>query len=148
MTPYLLIDFGTTSTKAAAVDLDTGTFSPPRSFPSVAILPAPAGHSEVSLEGIGARFEEICRYYRDAVGLALAGIVLCSEMHGFAVLDERNRPLTPYIGWRDERSLEPVDGVSTFDLVIGRLGSSFKAITGMNPRPGFPLLNLIHLGRQ
>ncbi|MFA6111928.1 MAG: FGGY family carbohydrate kinase [Candidatus Latescibacterota bacterium] len=148
MTPYLLIDFGTTSTKATAVDLDTGTFSPPRSFPSVTVLPAVAGHSELSLEGIAARFDEICCQYRDAAGLPLAGIVLCSEMHGFAVLDRNDRPLTPYIGWRDERSLERIDEVSTFDLVIGRLGSSFKAVTGMNPRPGFPLLNLIHLGRQ
>lgn len=148
MTPYLLVDFGTTSTKAAVVDLDTGTLSSPQSFASVASSPSVAGHAEVPLAAIAARFDGICRHFRQGVGKPLAGVALCSEMHGFAVLDATGQPHTPYIGWRDERSLEVIDGHSTYDLVTAHLGPRFKNITGMRPRPGFPLLNLIHLGRQ
>ncbi len=148
MTPYLLVDFGTTSTKAVVVDLDTGALSSPQSFPSVASSTAAPGHAEVPLPAIAARFDGICRHFRRAAARPLAGVALCSEMHGFAVLDAAGQPHTPYIGWRDERCLEVIDGDSTYDLVTAHLGPRFKDITGMRPRPGFPLLNLIHLGRR
>lgn len=147
MTPYLLLDFGTTRTKSALVDLDTGLFLHPQSYPSISRLDGPPGHHAIPLEAIRARFLEICGYYRDELDLPFEGIVLCSEMHGFAVLDEQNRPLTPYLGWKDERSLESVEGISTFALLSEKVGDRFKAITGMRPRPGFALFNLVHLGR-
>ena len=209
MRPYLVIDFGTTSTKSALVDLDTGAFHDLQRHPSIPASPAPAGHHEVPLAAIRARFDEICAHYlqpqhplppgrrrkehhpsgerqlasgtgcpqrssprrqdvatrrpdggtADSAGgerssprrqdVAVAGIVLCSEMHGFAVLDPVTRaPLTDYVSWLDARALEEVDGADTFSLVSDRLGPRFKQVTGMRPRPGFPLLNFTHLARQ
>ncbi|MFH1569945.1 MAG: FGGY family carbohydrate kinase [Gemmatimonadota bacterium] len=148
--PYLAIDFGTTSTKSAVVDLDTGVFHHLVRHPSIPASPGPAGHHEVPLAAIRARFDEICTGYLDRdPAHPFAGIVLCSEMHGFAVLDAATRqPLTDYVSWLDARALEPVDGIDTFSMVSGRLGSRFKAVTGMRPRPGFPLLNFTHLARR
>jgi sugar (pentulose or hexulose) kinase len=146
MTPYLLVDFGTTSTKSAIVDLDTGAFSHLQRYPALPSAAAPQGRFEISLEALRRRFVDIC-----AEGQAqapLRGILLCSEMHGFALLDHRGKPLSNYISWKDERSLEPVDGQDTFSLVAGQLGPVFKQLTGMRPRPGFPLMNLAHLGRS
>ena len=152
MTRYLLIDFGTTSTKSALVDLDSGIFSHLLRHPSISPNPTPSGRCELSLEAIALRFEQICTRYLELTDRdPFAGIVVCSEMHGLAVLDRAppHRPLTPYISWLDQRSLEPVDGVDTFALVTDRLGTSrFRAITGMRPRPGFPLFNLVHWARS
>lgn len=145
MTPYLLIDFGTTSTKSVLADLDSGAFSHLQRHAALPRLDGPPGHYAVSLEAIAQRFGRICTDYADIA--PYRGIVLCSEMHGFALLDNSGRPLTPYIGWLDGRSLEEVDGQSSFDLLTSALGERFKALTGMRPRPGFPLLNLVHLAR-
>ncbi|MBM3278936.1 MAG: hypothetical protein FJY95_12770 [Candidatus Handelsmanbacteria bacterium] len=145
MTPYLLVDFGTTSTKAALVDLDTGAFAHPQRYPAIPSIPGPSGHFELPLGALRRRFLEIC-----ADGQAQAplhGILLCSEMHGFALLDAQDQPLGNYISWKDERSRHPLGGQDTFSLVAGQLGPDFKQLTGMRPRPGFPLMNLIHQGR-
>ncbi len=146
MTPYLLVDFGTTSTKSALVDLDTGAFSHPERYPAIPNSAGPPGRCEIPLGALRRRFLEICA---DGQAQApLRGILLCSEMHGFALLDRRGDPLTNYISWKDERSLEPVQGQDTFSLVAGQLGRAFKDLTGMRPRPGFPLMNAAHLGRS
>ncbi|HIM57637.1 MAG TPA: hypothetical protein EYM39_13135 [Candidatus Latescibacteria bacterium] len=149
---YLLVDFGTTSTKSALVDLDSGLFSHLLRHPSIPPQPAPSGRCEISLEAIALGFEQICTSYLELTERdAFAGIVICSEMHGFAVLDRAppHRPLTPYISWLDQRSLEPVNGVDTFAMITDRLGSGrFKAVTGMRLRPGLPLLNLVHWARS
>ncbi|MEW6751852.1 MAG: FGGY family carbohydrate kinase [Candidatus Latescibacterota bacterium] len=147
MTPHLLLDFGTTSTKSALVDLDSGAYSHVQSHPSIPAAPATSGRYEVPLDAIRDRFAGICRAYRVDLGIPLQGITLCSEMHGFAVLDARDQPLTPYLSWKDERCLETVDGVSSFELVCGRLGDEFRTLTGMRPRPGFLLPNLVHVAR-
>ncbi len=147
MTPYLLIDFGTSNTKSAVCDLDTGRLSALTAHPSLPAAAGRPGHHEVPLEAIRERFVAICSGCRRDVGAPVAGIVLCSEMHGCAILDEHDVPLTGFIGWKDGRCLEAIDGTTTYDLVSGRLGASFQAITGMPPRPGFALLNLVHLGR-
>jgi len=144
---FLAVDFGTTSTKSALVDLDTGIFSHLRRHPALPTAASVAGHHEVSLDAIRQRFELICGDAWRAAGFD--GIVLCSEMHGLALLHpDTGAPLTQYVSWLDARSLESVDGVRTVDAVQHQLGDDrFRQLTGMRPRPGFPLLNLIHCAR-
>ena len=145
--PFLLIDFGTTSTKSALVDLDSGTFSHILRHPAIPNCAAPSGRYEIPLEAIRARFLAICTHYYDDLKVRFAGIAICSEMHGFAILDHGNKPLTNYISWMDERSLQEIEGESTYSRIISDLGPKFQTITGMRARPGFPLFNLIHLAR-
>ena len=147
MDRFLLVDFGTTSTKSALLQLESGRFEHLRRHPALPALPGPAGHHEVPLAAIRERFDDLCAEAW-AVSGGFLGIVLCSEMHGFALLHPRTRdPLTPYISWLDGRSLERVDGGSCFDRVAAHLGDGFRRLTGMRPRPGFPLINLVHCGR-
>lgn len=148
MAPYLLIDFGTTSTKSALVDLDTGIFSSLQRHPAIPNCAAPSGLYEIPLEAIHQRFAGICQGYWDQQGGRLGGILACSEMHGFALLDAAGQPLGNYVSWKDERSLQKLDGTDTFSLVSKQLAPRFRAITGMRPRPGFPLMNLAHLARS
>ena len=150
MTDYLLIDFGTTSTKSALVNLENGAFSHlqrHRSIPRDSDVSA--GRHQVPLDAIYQRFDEICRgQWPLASPSGYAGIVICSEMHGFAVLDEGGSPLSPYVSWLDARSLEIVDGHSTYETLAQTLGPRFRRITGMKPRSGFPLMNLTHLASE
>jgi sugar (pentulose or hexulose) kinase len=146
ITPYLLIDFGTTSTKSALVDLENGVFSQVRRHDALPRLDKRPGRYEVDPAAIWQRFSTICATY-DAL-VPLAGIVVCAEMHGFVLLDDDDVPISPYIGWLDGRSLEEIDGESTFSLLERQLGPDFKHLTGMRPRPGFPLFNLLHLARD
>ena len=145
MTPYLLIDFGTTSTKAALTALDTGAFSHIQRYPAIPNCAAPAGHYEIPPDAIRQRFLDICAEYWKIT--PFQGIVLCAEMHGFIVLDGDCKPLTNYISWKDERSVQTIDGRDTFSLISDALGPRFRDIIGMRPRSGFPLINLTHLLR-
>ena len=149
MTNYLLIDFGTTSTKSATVDLDTGHFSTLQRHPSIPPDPGIGpGRHEVAVEAIYQRFDEICRSQWSRTPSGYAGIVICSEMHGFAVIDDGGAPLTPYVSWLDARCLEHLSGATTYSRLVETLGPRFKAITGMKPRSGFPLMNLTHLALE
>lgn len=158
---FLIVDFGTTSTKSALVDLDNGHFlnlqrqTPGAPTPAKVARasaaaggagPVGAGRHELSIAQLLERFAAICdQAWRQQ---AFEGIVLCSEMHGFVVVDEAGCPHTDYVSWLDARSLEQVDGgASTHDLIVERLGEDFRRLTGMRPRPGFPLLNLTHTAR-
>ncbi len=148
MTPYLLVDFGTSSTKSVWVDLDTGVFHRLERYGALPKVNGPAFQHETRLVSIRDRFEEICRHYRAELQIRIAGIVLCSEMHGFALVDETGEPATEYIGWLDERSAHPAGGSTPYSDLSPSMVEEFKITTGMRPRPGFAILNLIHLARS
>ena len=145
---YLGIDFGTTSTKSALIDVETGALSRVRHHPAIPESSGRPGRCETPLEAIRDRFLDLCAAYAGELATPLAGIVTCSEMHGFALVDDAGRPRSPYVGWKDERSREPIAGVDSVTLVTRALGDRFRAITGMRPRPGLPLMNLVHLLRE
>ena len=147
---FLAIDFGTTSTKSALLDLEDGAFVglERRSDGGPALAGSGRGgiqRHELSLPQLLQRFDDIC--HRAWEITHFDGIVLCSEMHGFVVVSEMGEPQTNYVSWLDARSTEQIDGISTHDLIVEELGDDFRRLTGMRPRPGFPLLNLAHTGR-
>ena len=146
MTDFLLLDFGTTSTKSVRVDTNTGTLSQPEAYSALANATDRAGRSEFDLQQVHERFEQICAYHY--AQHPFEGIVLCSEMHGFAVLNEYDHPLTTYVSWKDERSLETLRGQCAFDDVLDASGDAFKDLTGMKPRPGFAPMNFLHIARE
>ncbi len=146
MKHFLLVDFGTTSTKSAVVDLDDGAFTVPESYPALKNLSARAGRCEFALAEVAERFASICSAYYQRQ--PFDGIALCSEMHGFAVLDLDDQPLSNYISWKDERSLEQGADKSAFEQITHLLGERFKSITGMKPRPGFAPMNFTQLTRD
>ncbi len=146
MTDFLLLDFGTTSTKSVRVDAQTGTLSQPEAYSALANATGRAGRSEFDLQQVHERFEQICAYHY--AQHPFEGIILCSEMHGFAILDEHDHPLTPYVSWKDERSLETIRGQCAFDDVLDASGDAFKELTGMKPRPGFAPMNFLHIARE
>lgn len=144
MPQYLLVDFGTSRVKSAIADLETGQIKAVSSQP--ACLPSDDS-GEIAISQLQGQFAGICRHY-EAQEIPFDGIMLCCQMHGFAVLTQDCRPASGYITWKDERSTTPLAGESSWDLFNRQFGKVFRGITGMRPRPGFPVFNLLHMARQ
>ncbi len=144
MAKFLLIDFGTTSTKTVIFDINTGNFSNPLTYTALKNCATRAGYHELDMYEVTKRFEEIC--LKNYSIHPFLGIIICSEMHGFCVLDSKNKPLTNYISWKDERSAEKQNkNESVFIDFCNFWKNDFKKITGMKPRPGFMPMSLLHI---
>jgi sugar (pentulose or hexulose) kinase len=69
-------------------------------------------------------------------------------MHGIIVADKEGMPLTPYISWRDGRSIaKDANGISTFDRLVNEKDAFFSQ-SGMKLRGGLPIISLAHLVAQ
>ncbi len=79
----------------------------------------------------------------------IQAVFICSEMHGFILLDDHNCPISNYVSWKDERSLlKDEKGKSSFEILTSQLGQHFRSSTGMKARPCYPLFNLHKLLRD
>lgn len=145
---FLLIDFGATNIKTAIVDLINGKITNIQKFLSPQSTDNSQYKFEISINELKNSLLMICNLYYNNYCIKFDGISLCSQMHGFVVLNEKLIPKTNYISWKDERSLHEVDGLMTFDFSSKKLQGMFKKITGMTPRPNIPFFNIIHLARD
>lgn len=145
---FLMVDFGASHTKTAIVDMATARISHLQHHASLGNIASEPGHYEISLQALHQQFLGLCASYEQLLDGALAGVVICSQMHGFIVVDANHQPLTEYISWRDERSLESVNGVATFDLVMQAVGKDYLAITGMRPRASLAFMNALHVFKK
>ena len=138
----LLLDFGASRVKAALYDgsklLHNADYNP--------VLPEldTNNYFEVSPDKLKSCFESICSDY---AMYNYKRIYVCSEMHGFVLTDLSGSYLTNYISWKDNRAIEPIAGINSVDYILHNL-PDFKKHTGMNPKPGLPAINLIHMGRK
>ncbi len=140
----LLIDFGASRVKSAILDSDVITDV--KSHNSVLPSNIQDKKFEVGIKKLTEQFKKITEIYYKKY--KYSAILICSEMHGFVVLDKNNKPLSDYISWKDERCTNKIDNVSTIDLLKEKLGDDFYEITGMNIRPCYPLFNFYHLLRE
>lgn len=141
---YLLIDFGASRVKSAFLKgdeiLDIQDHEP--------ISPCCTENKkfEVDLNEIKNQFLSIAKKYYSKQ--KYDGILICSEMHGFAVLNEKNSPVSNYISWKDERCTNEIYEISSLELLKSNLGNSFFEKTGMNARACYPIFNLFHMIRS
>jgi len=145
---YLLLDFGATRVKAAICDLDSGKINHINNFPALPNEVTKLGRHEFSPKKIWDQFSHISDHYIKIFKGQIKGIMLSSQMHGFILLNKNNKPITNYVSWKDERSLEIIKGIDTYSIVMNSLKNKFRKITGMNPRPGFPFMNALHSCRK
>ena len=139
----LLIDFGASHLKAYLSD--SKTLNNYLSIPAVEPVFYSDGRCEVNAVELMSKFKYILRSYEGMFDK----IFLCTEMHGFILMDNNNKSLTDYISWRDERSLNfsnpPLESYSGFEVFNRLMGKSFKEITGMKIRCGLPVANLFYM---
>ncbi len=69
------------------------------------------------------------------------GIVMCGQMGGLILANERGEPLSNYISWKDQRPVmdHPSGAGSHFDVMVQRLGSEECRRLGNEVRPGLPV---------
>lgn len=130
----VLVDFGATRVKSVLVDTLFGAVidsvevdSPSRKSDSDR-----AGYFEVAAEKYQQAFEQTALTLlrrNDAVN----AIYICSEMHGFALLNKNTNTVSPYISWKDTRV-----NINSYE----HLAPGFFEFTAMKLRPGLPFLNL------
>ena len=123
----LVIDFGTTNFKAAVVGPD-GRMSRVYRVASPITHPAP-DRSEMQPEAFQLAITSAFDWLRQSrpQGLSDVGAIsYSSQANTFMLLDESDKPLTPFIVWTDERAKQiDSEAVSWTD------DSTFSAITGL-----------------
>ncbi len=138
----LLIDFGASRIKSAIFDTmasEKNAFTAVRNYSPAAPVFVDKGCYEISLVEIKQIFLGIVADYRK---YKVEAIYICSEMHGFVLVDKNNNPVTEYISWKDERSAHAHEKTTYFDSLVEKLGDDFIKITGMKPKKCFPIFNL------
>jgi sugar (pentulose or hexulose) kinase len=148
LTQFLVVDFGTTRVKSAIADLETGQISHIASQPACSTPAIEHDNGEIPIRQFQDQFASLCRDYYIEQGISFTGIMLSCQMHGFSVLTADYKPASGYITWKDERSGIPIAGITSWDLFNQNFGADFRSVTGMNPRRGFPVFNVLHMARQ
>ena len=144
MKTFLLLDFGASRIKTAVFS-DEKLFDI-RDYEPVKPCVLTQNRFEVDLFELKNQFLSILEDYSKKYNID--NVLICSEMHGFALLNNNNEPKSNYISWKDERCLEKIDGVSSLDLLKQMLKNKFFEKTGMKERACYPVFNLFHMIRN
>lgn len=131
--PFLALDLGTTTIKAALVDPVHGSVEHIRRVPFPDPLPGLALFCEIEPASI---LTAVRSLIADLLPLAphCQGIVVCGQMGGLILVDDRGEPLSRYISWRDQRAAGPC-----FDSLLKRLTPADCRQLGNEVRPAAPL---------
>ena len=79
-------------------------------------------------------FLEHLNYYDK--NISFSKIILCSEMHGFSLLNNKNNKLSNYLSWRYQRNTSEIKNI------LKKLSEKkFQNLTGLKPRDGLPIIN-------
>lgn len=146
----LTIDLGATFIKGAAVDLDTGamTHVSRRPFPSFASKRAP-GFREVPIGDVVSAVKAVLGELAERAPEARA-VFWCSQMHGLVLCDDMGRPLSDFISWQDQRSLQVESGatVSSYDVLQHLVTEADQIDLGREFSPRHPVATLHWLSRH
>ena len=111
------LDIGTTTITALVLDAGRHEVVARATLPNDTEISSPAaaarGRSEWDAERMARRATEVVRAVAGSLGPRrgeVGGLGLTGQQHGVVLVDERSRPLGPFIGWRDRRGLDPFPG--------------------------------------
>jgi sugar (pentulose or hexulose) kinase len=150
MSRVLLVDFGASRVKAALWDLGASECVGRAEAPSPDVAPRADGRVELAPEGYWRALEATAGALLETpAGADVRELWLCTEMHGFLLADERWRPSTGYVSWRDQRAARDgaAGGPSTLQSLQGEAGERFRRVTGMRLRSGLPWVTLASMAR-
>ncbi len=148
--PFIGIDLGTSFIKGAVLDLETLQLKYVHRlpFPNQLVGPCP----------LFCEFDphEMVSSVRDFIGDLLlrepncTGIVMCTQMHGMVLMNDRGEMVSNCLTWRDQRAMMPhPSGAGTyFDVMSQRVGGRRWKQLGNELRPGVPSCFLFWLAEQ
>lgn len=153
MSDFIGIDIGASFVKGAVFNLETSTIH--------SIVKHPSPQNEIiQSSSTPLRFEVDVKQYLGITKKIIEtfvdrsdnveGIVFSTQMHGMILVDSKNNPLSPFIGWQDERLLEtdPKTKKTWMDQIRERLKAVDTVRTGINMRSGLMGSTLFWLQAQ
>jgi len=140
MSRYLGIDVGTTTIAAVVLDTDTSQVVARHSVPNDSRLPGdePSGRSEWDID----RMVELALDVSSTVAAqtqvnSLTGVGVTGQMHGMVLLDAGYHPVSPFIGWQDQRCEEQIsEGTTYLEQMLELAGNGFEH-SGCTPATGY-----------
>jgi len=136
MTRCLGLDIGSTSIKAAVLNLDSGKVERIVSRP----FPAPAsprpGCFEIDVEDVAERSRQLILQLLEQAP-DCDRLLTCGQMGGLVLVDRHGRSQSPYYSWRDQRVLEShPSGGSYLEVLRRRLSEADLTTIGHEFRAG------------
>ncbi len=130
------LDLGSSSIKAAVLNLESGQVEQLASEPFPAPSAPHSGWFEIDVADVVSRVRRIVStLVRQSPGCDR--LFTCGQMGGVALVDNRGRPHSPYYSWRDQRSLAPhPEGGTYFDMIRRRLADRDYDAIGRELRVG------------
>tara|TARA_Y100000389_G_scaffold196234_1_gene228835 strand:+ start:3384 stop:4649 length:1266 start_codon:yes stop_codon:yes gene_type:complete len=130
----LLIDFGASRIKSIIYNIGQSEYINMCSTAG----PAQYGMNKVKLSFFYDALQEHIKFHKKYIDQVDA-IYLCTEMHGYALVQEDNNFIDDfYYSWRSNESIN----VKNEEVALFP-SKDFKSITGMLPRPGLPVFSLL-----
>src|SRR5262245_32453842 len=102
MVRFLGLDLGTSHCKGAVLDLDRHAINGFRSLPTPAPISGPPTRHELDPAAVLATVRRLLGELLHDVPDA-AGLVVCGQMHGLVLTDERGGPRSNVVTWEDQR---------------------------------------------
>ncbi len=143
------LDVGSSSIKGGILDLETSEVRGvvKEAFPDP-IAGLPAGHFEIDPDAVVASVRRVIeRLLRDSPNAT--GVFVSGQMGGVILVDESGCPLSNYLSWRDQRTLQPhASGSSYCGVVRSRWTDEEFAELGRELQPGSATSLLFWLAEQ
>lgn len=140
MAIFFGLDIGTSFLKAAALDLDSLKLLHTERVPFPDFIPGlPPTHREVDPLEVFTRVEQLLERL-ESVSSRCDGLVLCGQMHGFVLVNDRGEPVSNYISWLDQR-VSPAE----FEIMSATISATELHEIGNEFRPSIaaPLLSAL-----
>ena len=132
---YLNLDLGASRIKWAIYSdsriIESGTYLNPYSKFSNSV--------EINIPELGSIIYKLVE--SSIVQFNIEKVLISSQMHGFAIISNRNEFLSEYVSWLDQRFVSSKPHL--FESIKNDLGSSFHSETGMEIKGGLPFFNSI-----
>ena len=145
MSLFIGVDSGTQSSKAIALDIDTGRVVAEARTPHKLIAGLPSGHMEQHPEDWASALELVLAEVGAKVDRSrIRGIGISGQQHGFVPLDGKGRVIRPAKLWCDTSTAPECD------LLTKNLGGTKSVIrlTGLPFLPGYTAPKILWLKRK
>jgi sugar (pentulose or hexulose) kinase len=147
---FLGVDLGTSFIKGAVLDLSARQLAHVERIPfPEPIATAPSLHYECApqkiIEAVRALIDKLAPHVPNC-----AGLVMCSQMHGLVLMNDRGAPISNCITWRDQRVLQPhPSGSGTYySAILARTNPAIRPELGNELAPARPISFLFWLAQQ
>jgi len=144
---YLALDLGSSFVKAAILDTKKEIIHSRQKIPSLPKLPGEETRYEIDSELLWGQVKKMIDGYIEFQGMP-DGILLSTQMHGFVLTDNAGLPVSHYISWQDNRSLENYEGQSWYTHLDRLISREDMANTGLTLKPNLGICKLYPLVQE